>query len=135
MCCVCAYLGCDLSFRVVVVVVAVVVEESRNKWHYCCMSVEYYSGIYYGELANPLQWPQLRKKRRLVAPPKLTTTLKTLLPRLPNNHPPSLLSFPPLIPAPILLPKPLLPKVLFFIFHFFIFLIIIYLFCCARFGV
>ena len=30
------------------------------------MTAKYYSDSYYGELANPLQWPQLRKRRRLL---------------------------------------------------------------------
>ena len=50
---------------------------------HCCMSVEYYSDNYYGgygELANPLQWPQLRKKRRLVA------SKTTPPPPLPDHH-------------------------------------------------
>jgi len=52
---------------------------------HCCMSVEYYSDNYYGgygELANPLQWPQLRKKRRLVA----SKTTPPPPPPLPDHH-------------------------------------------------
>lgn len=102
----------------------VAAKSGNNNWqHYCCcMSVEYYcSGIYYAELANPLQWPQLRKKRRHVAPPKITTRSHSqhlqllLLLRHNNNHNhnngPLL---PPSFPPSILLPKPLLPKVSFF---------------------
>lgn len=56
------------------------------------MSVEYYySDNYYGgygELANPLQWPQLRKKRRLVAltPPNLLPVLLLLYFGRPLSH-------------------------------------------------
>jgi len=43
------------------------------------MSVEYYSTVFYGELANPSQWPQLRKKRRLT---HLRIQPETLIPSL-----------------------------------------------------
>lgn len=71
--------SCDISEKV---------RDRARKWsewttlgsvsRHCCMSVEYYSDNYYGgygELANPLQWPQLRKKRRLVV---FTTTPPSL---------------------------------------------------------
>lgn len=53
------------------------------------MSVKYYSDNYcggYGELANPLQWPQLRKRRRLLValspPPPPPTTKRSTVPLL-----------------------------------------------------
>lgn len=82
----------------------------------CCMSVEYYcGGVFYGELANPLQWPQLRKKRRqiisvttplLLIPPQFPLLGPTPLPIPSETDPPSPPSFPPSTPSPILLPKP-----------------------------
>ena len=46
----------------------------------CCYSENCCSG--FGELANPLQWPQLRKRRRLVA---LRTPSQLRLGRLPTS--------------------------------------------------
>lgn len=61
----------------------------------CCMSVEYYSSdCYYGgfgELDNPSQWPQLRKKRRLV-------TLHPPNPRLCSARPASRFAIGPVRP-------------------------------------
>lgn len=104
-----------------VLVVVAAVAYTRNNWHYCCMSVEYYTGIYYAELANPLQWPQLRKKRRHVAPPQLPNRLLLRRPNNSNHHRNNNNSGPPLppsFPPSILLPKPLLPKVFYFYFNF-----------------
>lgn len=55
-------------------------ESGRGKEENCCMSVDcietYLGGI--GELANPLQWPQLRKRRRLLL--RVVPLQVTLLP-------------------------------------------------------
>jgi len=87
----------------------------------CCMSVycaETYWGGGIGEIANPLQWPQLRKRRRhhrhrcppllVVPPPPTPLPFPAPPPRRKSGlPPPTSLSFVPSIPPPM----PLLPRV------------------------
>lgn len=55
-------------------------EEVAIHIYNCCMSVSYFTHYYggFGELANPLQWPQLRKRRRFHLPMTLRSFLAVL---------------------------------------------------------
>ena len=104
-------------------------KKKKKKRVNCCMSVycaETYWGGGIGEIANPLQWPQLRKRRRhhhrrrrplLVVPPPPTPPPFPAPPprRKTGPPPPTSLSFVPSIPPQM----PLLPRVpIITSFHF-----------------
>lgn len=95
-------------------------KKKKNRRVNCCMSVycaETYWGGGIGEIANPLQWPQLRKRRRhhyrrrrplLAVPPPTPPPFPVPPPRRKSGTPPpTSLSFVPSIPPPM----PLLPRV------------------------
>lgn len=73
----------------------------------CCMSLEYFSDNFYGgycEVVNPLQWPQLRKKRRTGTTPLLLLLLLLLHHPLLRFCRTGVLLLPSRIPSPRQLP-------------------------------